>query len=249
VELKFEEGWWLPEQEQGLLKALRKADKTYRSYKNRSAYQYFKFRLSVLCMSEDKLKNAVDVGSNIGTWTYGLVDFFDMVYCFEPVKINRECWKKNLEGYDNTQLFSCALGAENRFGRILIPSNSTAGSFIDPDSKSPLESEEIEIKKLDDFEFENVGFIKIDTQGYELNVLEGAKDTIIKNRPCILLEQKSDTSGVEYLKDLGMVQMWNVLGDYFMGWKFIPKKTYKEIVKILEEEKLTSKQLEESVGT
>ena len=55
--------------------------------------------------------------------------------------------------------------------------------------ESNLNIKEIEcnIKVLDNFEL-NPFFIKIDVQGYEIEVLQGAKETIFKNKPIILIE-------------------------------------------------------------
>ena len=45
----------------------------------------------------------------------------------------------------------------------------------------------VESKKLDFFKF-NTSFIKIDTEGYEYNVIKGAEKTIKKNNPLIIIE-------------------------------------------------------------
>jgi FkbM family methyltransferase len=46
----------------------------------------------------------------------------------------------------------------------------------------------IDQRTLDSYNFENVDVIKIDTEGYELLILEGANDTIARNRPIIQIE-------------------------------------------------------------
>ena len=51
-------------------------------------------------------------------------------------------------------------------------------------------------KKLDAFNFDNVDLIKIDAEGYELPVLEGAKETILHNKPWIQIE--ANKSGARY---------------------------------------------------
>jgi FkbM family methyltransferase len=47
---------------------------------------------------------------------------------------------------------------------------------------------EIEQRTLDSYNFEDVDVIKIDTEGYELLVLEGAEKTIANNRPIVQVE-------------------------------------------------------------
>jgi FkbM family methyltransferase len=46
----------------------------------------------------------------------------------------------------------------------------------------------VPVKNLDDYNLDNVALIKIDVQGYEPYVLDGAKQTILKNKPVIFIE-------------------------------------------------------------
>ena len=45
-----------------------------------------------------------------------------------------------------------------------------------------------DVKTLDSYNYDNVGMMKIDVQGYEPWVLDGAKSTILRNRPTIFIE-------------------------------------------------------------
>src|SRR5205823_431391 len=47
---------------------------------------------------------------------------------------------------------------------------------------------EVPVKKLDDYRFDQVGFIKIDVEGHEQAVIEGAFETIARSKPVILVE-------------------------------------------------------------
>jgi hypothetical protein len=81
---------------------------------------------------------------------------------------------------------------------------------------------------LDSFLFEHVSFVKIDCEGYEVNVIDGARETLLKCRPCVIVEQKphvmsrnygkAQADAVALLRSLGARQREVISGDYIMAW-------------------------------
>ena len=71
------------------------------------------------------------------------------------------------------------------------------------------EEGDIDCRTLDSFALTNVDFVKIDVDGFEIPLLNGAKDTLIKNNPVINIEMKNDKRSniaqqcEHILKDLG----------------------------------------------
>ena len=58
------------------------------------------------------------------------------------------------------------------------------------------------IYALDQFDIPQVDYIKIDVDGFETRVLAGAKETILKNKPVVVLEAEAgDTSGIDYCRE------------------------------------------------
>ena len=63
---------------------------------------------------------------------------------------------------------------------------------------------EVIIKKLDSFNYNNIGFIKIDVEGYEPRVLQGAKETVERCNPVICCEiNRTDNNSQEILESWG----------------------------------------------
>jgi len=59
----------------------------------------------------------------------------------------------------------------------------------------------VPMRTLDSFDYTDIGFIKIDVEGYEYKVLLGAKETIKKYRPVLLVEQnRGNLNAIELLK-------------------------------------------------
>jgi FkbM family methyltransferase len=141
-------------------------------------------------LTKDKI--FLDIGSHSGTYAISLADLCSEVYCFEPQKMTYYalCGSVALSNKQNITCFQMGLGSKNQVGtKILnIVSNDGGGSSIHI-TKDILREEQIEIRTLDSYNIDNIGFIKMDVEENELDVLKGAKDTIIKsNYPKVLFE-------------------------------------------------------------
>lgn len=132
---------------------------------------------------------AVDVGAHIGTHTLTmsrLVGPSGRVYAFEPVKkIYRElCRNLELNGITNVVPLRFALGKG--------PASVIEMNPIHPGEEGGTSvghgGDQVELRTLDSFGFEQVSLIKIDVEGFELPVLDGAEETIRRNRPVLVAE-------------------------------------------------------------
>ena len=164
---------------------------------------------------------AIDIGANIGLWSKDLSSYFDRLVCFEPNPYCEDYLKKNVN-LDKSKINSCALGEKNETKNLFIhPLNSGASSFVNKtkigfkkDSgviygEFPKETlqKKVEVKKLDDFNFNNIDFIKIDVQGFELSVLKGAYSTLKFNNPILCIEEDnpSNSETIPFLENLNYV--------------------------------------------
>jgi FkbM family methyltransferase len=134
-----------------------------------------------------------DVGANIGCTSILFGDLASYVDSFEPSPSTFKILEKNLATslHSNTRIHNFGLGAKNENLTLTFsPSNRSGGFVSDKTQASKGHSiENIVIKKGDDFSPPpEVDFIKIDVEGYEKNVIEGLLQTILKNRPVIVLE-------------------------------------------------------------
>ena len=139
----------------------------------------------------------LDIGSNIGQWTRPLAKKFQSVVCFEPNPNFRECFKKNIQ---EKNVLLWPYGLSDKEHKAKQDFNSTVLHEEDGD---------IDCRTLDSFGLTNVDFVKIDVDGFEIPLLNGARETLSKNDPVINIEMKRDkrTDVVvkceSILKDLG----------------------------------------------
>tara|TARA_Y100000114_G_C11724142_1_gene310022 strand:+ start:540 stop:1184 length:645 start_codon:yes stop_codon:yes gene_type:complete len=171
------------------------------------------------------LKNnnfAIDVGANVGLWTKDMSEEFTFVWAIEPVEDFRQCLQKNIFN-NNVDIKPFALGAENTVIDMIITEENTGHSHVDIDS---LGKGTIPMHRLDDLNIPPLDYIKIDCEGYELNVLKGAEQTIKKHKPIIVIEQKfhkdvghvDDGEAVTLLRSFGARQLDKVRNDLIFGW-------------------------------
>ena len=141
----------------------------------------------------------LDIGSNIGQWTRPLTKKFDSVICFEPNSNFRECFKRNIT---ETNVILWPYGLSDREHRAQQDFNSTVVKQGEGD---------IQCRTLDSFGLNNLDFVKIDVDGFEVPLLEGARETLTRNTPVINIEMKRDKridtvkQAEAILRDLGYV--------------------------------------------
>jgi len=121
----------------------------------------------------------LDIGSNIGQWTRPLAEKFDSVVCFEPNPNFRECFNKNITE-SNVTLWPYGLSDKEHTAQQDF--NSTVLKEGEGD---------IECRTLDSFGLTNLDFIKIDVDGFEVPLLNGARETLSKNNAVINIEMKN----------------------------------------------------------
>lgn len=141
---------------------------------------------------------AVDVGANQGLFSYALSYIADRVVAFEPNPDYASFARWMLRG--RAEVHQLALSDASGRGTLYVPLSDDgmvlhfAGSLQRTHSQfRSMETHDVDIRTLDGFGLEGVHFIKADVEGNEREVLDGARTTIARDRPTILLELLSGT--------------------------------------------------------
>jgi FkbM family methyltransferase len=210
-------GWYFPNFETHFPKMLKKSvDKGLPP-----EYQIAVRRRSIeLCA---KRRTALDIGANVGLWSRDLVDNFAKVVAFEPVAVFRECLEKNVTGA-NFFISPLALGDHDTQATMIITEGNSGHSHLDP---ATLGTGDVQVVKLDNLNMEDVDYIKIDCEGYEYRVLQGAEQTVKRCRPIMVIEQKphdayskdyGQFAAIALLESWGMIKLDQIRDDWIMGW-------------------------------
>lgn len=149
---------------------------------------------------------AIDAGANAGLYSYGLSRFCKKVHSFE---INpAHCRMLRDFGAPNVEIHGVGLSNIHGEKTLYTPVHS-GGMVLEgwaslepgncPGAPKHLETR-VRVVPLDEFEFPECVFLKVDVEGHELQVLEGAENTLRRTRPRILIEiRDSNLAAVDRL--------------------------------------------------
>lgn len=164
--------------------------------KHQLGYIYFKRKLNneldpeMLFVSK-VLKNKrrfLDIGSNIGIYSYHFKNTFKYIDAFEPLGDVSYLYA------DQSECFKIHnLGLSNHFGelKLYIPvlNGKMCPGLASFEKRDGAYTEgTVRVTTVDSFGFEDVDLIKIDVEGHERSVIEGALKTIKKTMPILIVE-------------------------------------------------------------
>jgi FkbM family methyltransferase len=136
-------------------------------------------------------KVSVDVGASLGTYTMHLLCYSKACIAFEVRPRQAEALRTL---FDGSPVSVEAVGLSSRDGeaelRITVDDlgRSTLHTANALDAVGAIETIRVPIRTLDSYRLTNVGFMKIDVEGHELDVLRGAEETLRRSRPNLLIE-------------------------------------------------------------
>jgi FkbM family methyltransferase len=176
-------------------------------------------------IEDRKIDTVVDVGANIGQFGESLraEGFRGKIISFEPTESAFQALSKKAEADGNWEAHHCGLGAASGSAVLHASKLSVFNSFLDLSSAAKLHdhrmevdhTEEIPIYTLDHFTASLSGkiLLKVDTQGYERQVIEGAQQTITRVAGIlmelpVILTYKGEWNfheALKYMADAGFV--------------------------------------------
>jgi FkbM family methyltransferase len=181
-----------------------------------------------------KINNPIffDVGANIGNYSVELKTYFpnSTIYSFEPSeKAYKEFFNKKIQ---NINVYNVGIGEKD--GKLAYYNyKSDVGSehgslykevFTNIHNSNNIVKKEVKIITLDDFcnknKLKKINFLKIDTEGSELNVLKGSKKLIKENKIDII---QFEFNVMNIVSRTFMNDYYEILGDNYDFYRLLPK--------------------------
>lgn len=203
-------------------------------FKDKGTYQFAKIERALAVVPASKRCVAFDVGGHIGLWSRVLAAHFERVIALEPLPALHPHFRFNTADCPNVRLVECA--ASNRdddIDIVTVAENSGNGHVYPGDGGvyTPGVGALVyrtQSVRLDALNMHDVGFIKIDVEGFEYEVIEGAFKTIHRDHPVMVVEQKPDNAerygrkrmdAVCLLESWGYRVVWEKSGDFCLAFE------------------------------
>lgn len=163
--------------------------------RNLSRDKEAEIELCLLSALADPNRISIDVGANAGSYTGALIPFSKKVYAVEP----HPRLARLLRAFPTDKVEVLEAVASAKAGEVLELEVSLSGpresdalghvaSGVQATSSRRFAVNTI---ALDDFATDSVGFVKIDVEGHELDVIRGSQKLLKEQRPILLIESES----------------------------------------------------------
>jgi len=135
------------------------------------------------CQNQNKkFRTVLDIGAWCGTWAKAIEPYTKKVIAFEPDKIHFECLTKNATINCDGRME--AVGSEEKY-ISLTEDDFTQAKRVDKTGDTRMVT-------VDSFDYKDVDLIKIDVEGYEMEVIKGAEKTL-QNTQYLMIELNNNT--------------------------------------------------------
>ncbi len=174
-----------------------------------------------------KDKVFVDIGAHMGTYSMYLSSYCKKVYAFEAqidtftnlcrgIKENN---KLNIITHhtalgnkeDSGKLMKLSQVSPDGGGSTMMGNEGKDENILSSVGSDVIYTHEVRVTTLDEYDIDNIGFLKLDVEGWELNVIQGATETLQRNNyPPFIFEvwpdkwyEEKKNKLLEYVKSLG----------------------------------------------
>ncbi len=176
--------------------------------------------LKLIPVLADPARVSVDVGANKGVYSFLLARYSRSVVAVEPnpkIRAVLAAWAR-----PPVTVLPYALSNQSGTAELRVPRShkgfSNQGASLSAVKVSGDHAiVPVEAKRLDDLGLEPTGFLKIDVEGFEREVLEGGRATILRDRPRLLIEMEERHTRRPIEEDIAFVEALGYRGFFLRG--------------------------------
>jgi FkbM family methyltransferase len=193
----------------------------FRGYYRYRSHKYMRRidpEMGLLRFIVDPRRPSLDVGANLGLFTYFLSRFSPQVHAFEPNPLPFAVLRHVADR--NVTLHQVALTDQSRELELVVRKGrkgwTSNGLSVDAQREGRFAIVKVPGRRIDDLGLDPVGFIKIDVEGHELAVLRGAVATLERDRPNLFVENEYSHAGTAAQEVFDLLRVLGYQG-FFLG--------------------------------
>jgi FkbM family methyltransferase len=148
---------------------------------------------------------AVDVGANIGIYSTLIGSTGASVIAFEPGSRSRKDLARTLALNPSMAVTVVPAALSDQCGQMGFTTNLEGANHL-TEARAEDDLENVDVLRLDDYLITNpveLAFIKVDAEGFDLQVLKGAESAITNQQPVVLVETWGPSDVREWLEARG----------------------------------------------
>lgn len=189
--------------------------------------------------------DTIDIGVYRGVYSYELSRLSNHVHSFEANPIIYKYLEKNLTKLvKNISLYNYALSNKKGISTLKVPLRRKTlfqsqfeekyragmGTIHNIETFKNFDKFEVKTIKLDDLKFKNkISFIKIDVEGHELEIIEGAQKTLAEHRPNLLIEIEERHTGIALSESIDYIKKLNYQPYIFQNNSLIKVNNFEKL--------------------
>lgn len=186
----------------------------YSHYRARRDLRRYEAEIHLLPFLADPKRNAIDAGAHRGSYCYFLSRMCPKVYAYEPNPVMRDYLKRVAR--KNVVISDAGLSNASGEAQFVVPNSergyrNTAGTLETKLYETNSTHFNVRIVRLDGEPIENVGFIKMDIEGHELQALDGARKILERDRPVMLIEVREELNSKPIEQALAQIESYGYL--------------------------------------
>jgi len=168
----------------------------------------------------------LDVGANVGLYSYVARRRASQIYAVEPHPRMAAALRRNFAG--DVEVLEFALSDHEGAASLHVPEHEggelTSRSSLEAEANPGFDEREVEVElhRLDGLTLPPLGLVKIDVEGHEKAVLLGAEETLARDRPALIVEIEERHHPGESARIFALLGGWGYDGFFLESGRLRP---------------------------
>ncbi len=156
----------------------------------------------------------IDIGAHLGRYSILASKNFEKIYAIEPHPLNYKMLRKNLQhnNVKNVYAINIALSSKNTYVYLSDLDVNTGAVKVSDKGRIKVRAFKLDylIEEMLYIDIMQIDLIKIDAEGHEFEILEGALNLLKKGNPILIIESENPRKLEDILSNFGFKRIYTL---------------------------------------